>query len=273
LYFAIDCPQPPVAGRYKLYIPTTINLVYFTTQTFTTSKTLYAAQTGWQYPDAVTITFNQISTPFVSSINPAEGDPGISLNITGVTDLNDTSGINSSILLNPNVPSTYVCSLPATPTALVYNQDSSYTCQTVSNIVAGLYNFSQQTSRGYAYNLSQTSFYNFDQSISYNVAIHPIVYSVSPQTGFSNGQIITINGAGFSPNSSQVMVNVSYAGYPCNVLNTSLNSITCQLSPIDLTTAATSGSSLGSSGLTLEIFQGYTQTLNALAFDTTTADT
>ena len=265
-YFALDCPPPPVPGRYQLYIDTTIYIhEYLSAIEDIVGPVLQGLQSNWENPEAVTMNFNQINTPFITSINAVEGDPELSLNVTGVSGINSTSAITKTYLHSGTLPPTWMCSLPASPSALIFNKESSYSCQTVPDIPGGLYNFVQYTNRGMAYNFPKTSFYNFGTDSVYNVAIHPIILSISPNSGFSQGQIITLNGKGFQSTLSQV--NVSFAGYSCDVQSSSFSEIKCLLPPIDPASPALVGSSLGSSGLTLEKFTGYSGTLDDLAKD------
>jgi len=62
---------------------------------------------------------------------------------------------------------------------------------------------------------------------SYHFAVLPAIKSFTPNSGALAGQKLSIQGTGFSTVSSEITVTVD--GTPCNILTSTLKSITCDL--------------------------------------------
>lgn len=71
---------------------------------------------------------------------------------------------------------------------------------------------------------------------NYHFAVMPAVYSFTPNSGSPAGQQLSINGSGFSTNSSVITVTVD--GNPCDITSSSISTINCNLPPRNLSLSA-----------------------------------
>lgn len=63
----------------------------------------------------------------------------------------------------------------------------------------------------------------------YEQAVIPAVSSLSPNSGFTSGQSISIQGNGFSVDPTKIKVSIDNVN--CDVTSSTLHSINCQLQP------------------------------------------
>jgi hypothetical protein len=74
-------------------------------------------------------------------------------------------------------------------------------------------------------------FYMYQSTLNgtvFNSAVYPTIFAVSPSIGsIAGGTIVTITGSGFSSRFLEVLVG----GFPCSVLTSSVDTITCRTAP------------------------------------------
>jgi hypothetical protein len=72
----------------------------------------------------------------------------------------------------------------------------------------------------------------------------PAVYSFTPNSGAAAGQQLSINGSGFSTNSSVITVSVD--GNPCDISSSTQSTINCKIRPRDLSLSSKLSTNSGS---------------------------
>jgi hypothetical protein len=136
---------------------------------------------------------------------------------------------------------------------------------TVPEITAGYYKVSQRTSPfGYAQVYDTANIYK-DVNTTYNFALIPEIISVSSNTGSVKGQILTINGKGFSANNNN---KVMLGDVACSIISQSSVQIVCELQSRANTNIPTQSYH---AGLKAEIFSG--EALISKVYDGTTTIT
>ena len=110
---------------------------------------------------------------------------------------------------------------------IVWDANSLFNCRVAPEMEAGYYNSSFKVKeRGFSRNLPSFPALSPSGQL-YEFKCYPLVNNVSSNLGSPNGQVITISGNGFSPMKENVKV---VAGdYPCNVLDSDLYQITCEV--------------------------------------------
>lgn len=71
---------------------------------------------------------------------------------------------------------------------------------------------------------------------NFHFAVLPALYSFTPNSGAPAGQKLSINGSGFSTDSSAITVTVD--GNPCDITSSTLSTINCNLRPKDSSLSA-----------------------------------
>lgn len=115
---------------------------------------------------------------------------------------------------------------------ITWDSNSLFNCRVAPEMEAGYYNSTFKVEEmGYSKNLG--SFPNLSPfGDLYDFKCYPLVNNVSTNIGSPNGQIITIQGHGFSPLKENI--EVIAGDYACNVLDSDLYEITCEVQKLRL---------------------------------------
>ena len=108
-----------------------------------------------------------------------------------------------------------------------WDSNSVTPCRVAPEMEAGYYSSSFKVkSRGFSKNLPTFQSLSADAKL-YDFKCYPLVNNVSTNVGSPNGQIIKINGNGFSEQKENV--GVIAGDYPCKVLSSDLYEIKCEV--------------------------------------------
>ena len=199
-----------------------------------------------------TFSYNMSSTPTLNAIFPNAANFGNNISFWGVTGVTDTTNVEMFL-------GDYFCNMLNQDVSYFNSLDVVFTTCEIGDIPAGRYyaKFHNLWKTGESINYPNTISYDENWN-NFSFLLVPQVNSLSSNTGSKNGQIITITGASFGYDISNI--NVQLDSLPCEILTlTGGSQITCQL-PQD---TRTSISGIGFSGWESKIWSP-SQDINTL---------
>lgn len=109
------------------------------------------------------------------------------------------------------------------------NSQQFITCAIAPIQAGGYYNVTEWVAPGYADKNARMLYGSIKKNINYEFIVQPRVLSVNSHQGGDFGQTITINGNGFSTDSTQIQVKA--ANVPCDVTSSTETQVTCKVRP------------------------------------------
>lgn len=171
-------------------------------------------------------------TPYIYELFPAAGIAGTYVNFWGmhrITKIGDGQRDTGDVI-SMLIGDTQCGRFDINQGPLSANMVGTISCNQAKIQEAGKYKVSEYLKPGYSapgFKLRRTS--NINEDFHYSVL--PSISQINPSSGSVAGQQLTISGTGFSTDPSKLKVHVD--GNTCDVKQSSITSITCNLGPKD----------------------------------------
>lgn len=169
-------------------------------------------------------------TPVIYSLFPASAVAGSYINFLGVhriTNLGDGNR-NMGDVISMNIGNALCGRFDIVQGPISANSQDTISCHQALVQEGGKYQVVEYLTPGYSTPYAKLRRSSFLQE-NFHFAVLPAVYSFTPNSGAPAGQQLTINGSGFSTNSSVISVTVD--GNPCDISSSTASTINCNLRP------------------------------------------